>query len=249
MGSQLHGYPQGIYEQSATQQAPLGARLVHEDGNGSSLRVFRYAKNGAAALAAGKLCQSAANGGGTTVQKELVVVSHAAVGSNLITLTAATDSHTADKFKDGFLSVYDGSAAQGVGQTYTIKSNTAAGAGADFTVTLYDKFIVSVLAGTATANVVKHPYDAIVICNSTITGIPVGDPLIAVTISYYCWVQTYGPCCVLGDGTWAYATGLAASNATSGALEVSDGALPDVGYAMIDSATTKYGCAFLQIAP
>ncbi len=61
---ELWGSPQSIWDQSEIPKGSFGKRLTLEDG-----RVFRYARNGATALVAGKLCQSAVNGGQTTVQK------------------------------------------------------------------------------------------------------------------------------------------------------------------------------------
>jgi len=243
-----HGFGQGVYEQSATQNAPLGARLVLEDGNGGSIRVFRYAKAGGTALVAGKLQASAANGGSTTVQKNMTIPTIASPGGYQVSVTAVTDAITANQFAEGFFTVYDGTAGQGVGQTYQIKTNTLASAGGVFGLELYDPLIVQVHT-SAKGSVVKHPYDSVIINPSTASGMPVGVPLIAVTASYYCWLQTWGPVCLLSDGTMAYATGLAASDAVNGAVEPVAGDLPEIGYAMNDAADTKYGCVFLQIAP
>lgn len=248
LSRELNGFPQGIYEKSATQKAPLGARLALEDGNGGSIRVFRYAKAGGTALIAGKLYASAANGGATTIQKNMTVTAIAYPGSIGVGLTAVTDAITANQFADGFFTVYDGNASQGVGQCYQVRSNTAASAGSTFAIELYEPLIVQVHT-SAKGSLVKHPYDSVIVWPTTATGMPVGVPLIAVTGSYYCWLQTWGPCCLLSDGTMAYATGLAASDNAEGAVEPVAGDLPEVGYAMNDAANTKYGCVFLQIAP
>ena len=243
------GFPQGVYEQSSTQKAPLGARLVLEDGGGGSIRVFRYAKAGSStALVAGKLQASAANGGSTNVQKNMTIPSISVAGGYQVAVTAVTDAIDANNFAEGFFTVYDGSAAQGVGQTYQVKSNTAASAGGVFSLELYDPLVIQVHT-SAKGAVVKHPYDSVIINPTTASGMPVGVPLIAVDTSYYCWLQTWGPVCLLSDGTMAYATGLAASDNTAGAVEPVAGDLPEIGYAMNDAASTKYGCVFLQIAP
>lgn len=250
MPTQLEGGPREIYEESYEAVMPLGARIVFQDASGGVLRVFRYVKNGATALAAGKLCQSAANGGQTTVQKNLTVVGGAGVGANSLVVTADTDAVVVNNFKDGFLTIYDGSAAQGVGQTYQIKSNTVATAGGNFTVVIYEYFRVVITAGSATVSLNKNPYDSVIVFPTTATGIPAGVPLIAVTKGYYCWLQTWGPCCVLASGVWSFNTGLQASNDAAGSVET-DNVLysPPIGYAMNDAVDTKYGCAFLQIAP
>ena len=247
--NQLEGGPREIYEQSYDAIIPIGTRIVFQDANGGSLRTFRYAKNGATALAAGKLCQSAANGGQTTVQKNLTVVAGAFAGDNSLVITADTDAVVVNNFKDGFLTIYDGSASQGVGQTYQVKSNTVASAGANFTMVIHSYFRVAITAGSATVSLNKHPYDSVVVFPTTATGMPVGVPLIAVTENRHCWLQTWGPCCILASGIWSFGTGLQASRDVAGSIET-DNVLhsPPVGYAMNDAADTKYGCAFLQIA-
>lgn len=94
---------------------------------------------------------------------------------------------------------------------YRIKSNTGAAIGNPFTVTLYDP-IVGALA-TATDYVVLHanPYGSmrsprqetldggILDVNEIYHFSYLGVPLMAVPLNHYFWMQTWGPCAVMGS--------------------------------------------------
>ena len=239
---------QDIYEISETPKARLGDSLRIDQ------RVFHYAQAGAAALVAGKLCESAAFAGSlSVVEMDLVVPTEGAVGTYTVYATAnATDAVTANQFAEGYLYVYSGSAAQGVGQTYKIRSHTAAAAGGLITITLYDKLIV-LISTSATVGLISNLYKSVLTQATTSVGIPVGVPLLAVTASYYCWLQTWGPCNVLKAGTSARNTQAVVATAAAGAvgIQVAAGSsviLPQVGYSMDTAANTKYGLVFLQLA-
>ena len=238
---------QGIFDISSDQKAAIGYRMQLTDG-----RVFHYAKAGGSALVAGHLLSSPAHGGTTTEQVNMTVSTASTVGGNTIGLTAVTDSFTANQFQGGYLGIYSGTAAQGGGQTYRIKSHTAASAGGTFTVTIYDSFKVAV-STSATATIVKHPWDGVVDWPTTFTGVPAGVPLVAVTASYYFWMQTWGLASVLVDSGAALTLGadVLASNAVAGSVEADDAAKaqPHIGYAISAGAASKFQLVFLRIAP
>ena len=235
---------QGIYEISADQKAPIGYKLPLTDG-----RIFHYAKAGGTALAAGKLLSSPAKGGTTTEQVNMTVSTASTVGDNTIGLTAVTDAFTANQFQGGYLSIYSGT---GAGETYRIKSHTAASAGGAFTATIYDSFVTAIPT-SAKAAIAKQPWDSVIVWPTTFTGVPVGVPLVAVTASYYFWAQTWGVAGVLTDATAALTLGVdvVASNATAGGVEPNDAikAQPFVGVAISAGAASKYQLVFLKIAP
>lgn len=237
-----------IYSISAEQQDELGARLMLDDG-----RVFRYAKAGSTALIAGYVQQSAATVGATTEQVNMTVAVAGAVGKASVVLTAVTDAVTANQFKDGYLTTYAGTATQGGGQTYKIKSNGACGAAGNFAVETYDPFVIAI-STSAKAAVCKNPYDAVIIwAYASFTGIPVGVPLVAVTASYYCWLQTWGICGVWVDSTAGLTVGadVLMSNAVDGSIEPDDAAkaYARIGMALAAGAASKCVPIFLQIAP
>jgi hypothetical protein len=242
---------QGIYDQSTTKKHALGERL--QIGN----RVFYYAKAGAA-LVAGMVNESAVYGGSSgTIQTNLTVPTVTdgsnAAGQNKVTLTMATDAAAQDAFADGYLSGYDGGAAYGAGQTYRIKSNEAATAGGALKLTLYDDLVVLFTAGTAHCNVIANEFNGVKTLQTTSVGFVVGVSLIVVASGSYGWLQTYGPCCCLVNGTVTNETAIIFGVTATGSFDAqvaggSSLATPQLGFLMHAAiASTKYGMVFLQI--
>lgn len=239
---------QAWYEQSAAQLYPLGARLLHHDG-----RVFRYASAGAT-LVAGDLIQSAVNGGTTTLQKDLTVATSSAVGAYAGYATVATDTIAANLFTDGYYIVSDGTAAQGCGTMYQIKSHPTSAA-ASIAFTFYEPIRVAITAGSSKVGLMTNPYKAVIQAPiTTPTGMIVGVAPIAVTSAYYFWLQTWGLAniliktaltagtAVVRDVTAAGSAGVQAAGASSLGTEV-------IGYAPSVTDTTDNGFVFLTIAP
>jgi hypothetical protein len=151
------------------------------------------------------------------------------------------------------LTIYNNTSdyATGAGQCYKIKGNSVGTAGGNCTITLYDDIVVIITAGTAKANLNTNPYKAIKISAANPVGFPIGIPLIAVTSGYYCWVQTWGPACVLVNGTVTLETALGRGTTTAGTVDIqATSALtnPIVGIAMQPIASTYSGPIWLQIA-
>ena len=239
---------QSIYSESLTATCSLGTRL--QLGN----RIFHYAKAGASALVAGKLCESAAFGGSLSViELGLTVPATCPANGNIVYATAnATDAVTKDQFAGGYLYVDSGSAAQGVGQTYKIKGNTAAVAGALITITVDDNLVIAI-STSATVGIIANLYKNILTQATTPVGVPVGVPLIAVTATYYCWLQTWGPCCTLYSGAAGLnkqvIEGPAHAGSVAPQLAGSNSAIaPQIGMSLDTVADHKYGLINLQIA-
>ena len=191
---------QGIFEESSTQRAGLGTRIAFEDG-----RVYRYAKNGATALAAGKFVKA----GALVAQATKAVSAAVVVGNNDVTLTTSSAITTAT---DGYLQIDTGSGM--TGQQYKIKTcaaNATTATSTDFV--LYDPIAVA-LTTSAYGTVFYNPYEQCEVV-SAVTDIALGVPCIPVTAEYYFWLQTWGPACVLSDGTPAagFMVTMSASNA------------------------------------
>lgn len=235
---------QDVYSQSATQKFPLGTKLIRGE------RIFRYAKNGAGTLAAGKLVQSAAYGGFTSKVQEDLACSTVAADATSVTITLDTDAAVANLLKDGYLIVNSG--VTGIGEFYKIKSNAAGSAGSTCVLTLYDK-VVSGLDATATAIVMVNPFKAVVIASATVTGAPVmGVPIFPITAAYYFWLQTAGPCAVLADGAATIGVDLCRSNGANGAVEVdaagaSSKGQEHVGRALQAADTGDYALIWLSL--
>ena len=166
---------QSVYEQSATQNFPIGTRLQLHD------RTFYYAKAGgttAVAMKAGhnNTAESAYN---------TAAVEHTA-GTKFIEVLD-TNSRDAHYFQNGYIWIMGAT----IYQLLKIKDN-AVGDAVSVTLELYDPLPTTVAASTFTC-CHRNPYADIVFTNSEFMAM-VGVPLIPVTSGNYFWIQTWGPC-------------------------------------------------------
>ncbi len=204
-----------LYNIHTTAKWPIGTRWQLGD------RTFFFClANGD--LPAGNLTQTAANGGATTVQQDCTIATAGAVGARVVTITIKTDTLVANQFRNGLLIVSDGSAAQGVGQSFRIQSHPA-GAG-NVVFTLYDKIpvIINSTGGKATIMANKY-YKLIPAPATTATGAPAGVPIVKISDTYYGWLQTWGPCGVLSS---------------SGAITVGHGSVVALGTGAVKNQET-----------
>jgi hypothetical protein len=232
------GFSQSIYKQSVTQKEKLGTVRYTEDG-----RCFAYARAGGVALGAGALTQSAPIDSNAH-NEALSSAQSAAVGATSVTVTFG-GAVTADYYKDGWMHIND---ATGEGHIYRVKGHPAGTAGV--TVTLYDPIRVALVASTSEWTMTANVQNLVVICPTTLTGVPAGVPLIPVDINYYFWNQVKGPCPVLTDGTLAQGELVAVSNGTAGSVEAAVFATTldtAVGLCMQVNATTEYSLIMLAI--
>lgn len=229
--------------ESSVQLFPLGTVLITDDG------VFRYTKNGAGAVTIGKLLQQAVSGADHII--DLAVAAAAAVGATSVTITnGGTTAITADMFKDGYLLIND---AAGEGAVYKIKSNAAAATGASCVITLVDPIEVA-LTTSSKVGLRKNLYDSVVVCPTTLTGVPVGwVNLSSFTASYYSWIKSKGIIAALTNGTVIVGKMVAPSETTAGAVDTYPitltegtpntyvpGDCPCVGQVMSVGATEEY---------
>lgn len=238
---------QGIYEESTTQNAPLGTRLQVGE------RVFRYASNGTTALAAGKFVKSIVVPS-SNINK--AVAAAAATGDYTVTLTTSYAVTTA---VDGYMQIND---EAGEGLQYKIRlceANADTSTSTDFT--LYDP-IITALTTSSEATIVYNQYQGLTIVSAT-TDRVMGVPPIPVTAStssttYYFWLQTWGPACILSEGTPP--AGESVVHAISGSIggvttAIAAGGfgtgttIPSVGRMMLVGVDTEYKPVYLTICP
>ena len=230
---------QGLYEESATAKGVLGQCIRMHDG-----RVFRYAKAGASALAAGKIIKAGTINGANYLNDSVVA---AAIGAYTVTVVTAAAVTTGE---EGYLQINDGT---GEGHNYKIKSTKANASTATSTdVELYDAVAVALVAsGTSQATILLNQYEACAPATA-ITDILLGVANIAVTAEYYFWLQTWGLACVLSEGTPAAGTRveLAITTSAGGVTSAtsSDTAL-DVGIQWLVGVDTEYKPVELRICP
>lgn len=216
-GGAIQGVPQGIYEESATQQAPIGTKLELEDG-----RIFRYASFAGAAVNRGIMTSTDVS---VTCAVEMNAAPDAAyaAGVKVVTLdNAALASRAADIFAGGYLHITDD---DGKGYTYRIKGNTASSSNA-VTFTLYDGLQAALVAANTDAAITGNKWSTLRISDATdsnkVDYIPAGVTPISFTASYYGWVQTKGIATVLADGTIAEGDNLTLSDGTDGSVQTQD---------------------------
>jgi len=261
----LYGTLQDINECSAAQKHPLGTRLVIDDG-----RVFHYAKNGAVALAKGKLvCSTAVDAehnvdlplqdAGTTLATYL---------HPLVDLATTGTQVAANTYKEGWMIAHTGT---GAGQVIKLKTNDIGGSTAEAAMKIYfeDGNYLTAALDTSSSKVglCKNPYADVVICPQyatyTVVSKPVGVPLATITASYYFWIQTWGPAPVLMGATPVEGEVIIEGGTSTGAageatiLGVSTSAaghgvrldLPHLGVVISGDADAEYALVFLQLDP
>lgn len=242
MNSQLTGtgpvsVAQAIHSESSTQLHNLGELVHSNDG-----RMFRYAKVGGTALAAGKLYQSRAED--TSNFQDLTCAVNS-VGDTSIT-TTSTVTLTVNQLAGGFLTV--ASATTGAGFTYRIKSHAAA-TGAVVTFNLEDPIVVAT-TGTVKVDAHPNPYDAVIIAPTTASSGNAGFAVYNVTAAYFGWLCTHGPTAALAQGTIVVGDNVCPAESTNaGAVgPKADATLSQVvGTALTGIASTDYGVIFAQI--
>lgn len=241
----LKGIPaQGILDMSATQKYPLGTRYAKNDG-----RVFRYALAGVAALIAGDLIQSAILGGAlTTVQHDLTPAA-AAAGAYTVTVTVDTTDQAKDLYKNGWMAVTDGDAANAMGDLYLIKSHPASST--TVVLTLYEPLKRAITTSSRISlltNIYKSVVQAPV---TTPTGMIVGVAPTVVTAANYFWLQTWGIANVLVKTALTMGTNVLRDVIAAGSVAVDDGALTNekVGIAGLVGDTTDSCFVYLMLAP
>lgn len=227
---------QGLFVDSADQLHALGEVVHSNDG-----RAYRYCKAGGTALAAGKLQQASAQDTGD----HNLAMAAAAVGDTSIT-TTGTVTVTENQYANGFAVIADDA---GEGYIYKIKGHSAATAAA-ITLNLEDEVQVALTTST-TVDLIKNPYDSVIINPTSISSSPVGVAVIALTASQYGWLQVSGPASVLADGALTVGTDVVASDNVAGAVEKTADGTPEilsvVGTAMIAASDTEYGAVHLRL--
>jgi len=210
----------------------LGTEAVTVDG-----RKFRYAKAGAADLAAGKLAV-AADAVATVVNVAATAV--AKVGGREVKLTAGA-AVAANAYADGILQVND---ANGEGHTYRIVGNTA---GTAIIVRLADA-LHTALALTSEVSLYKNEFDSIVISAVDQADLAVGVANVVIPASNYGWVQTHGMAAVLADEAVTRGQTLTIGTGVAGAVEAADLiGEQTVGVAAQALVDTEYSPVFLTI--
>ncbi len=231
---------QSIYDISVDPLAPLGHRLPLGDG-----RVFHYARAGAVALSDGKLTQSSIP---EAQHSDMLITPVAAIGDTKVTVTLGSTAAAANLYAEGTLH-FNNEIPEG--SYYKVANHPAAALSTNLVVTLYDPLVKATVAATSKATLTKNPYDGVIITpTGGLSAPPMGVPIVDVTIAYYFWLQTWGPCAVLTSGTIVIGQNVGWITGADGQVGlVSAYTTVVVGSVMQVNATTEYSLIFLRIAP
>lgn len=206
---------QGMFVSSATQQHPLGTRGSTPDG-----RVYRYCRAGASDLVAGNVIQAPA------VQTAFLANTPPVVAAGAVSFSYTPGSATAvaNSYAEGYLQV---DTTPGNGYVNTIKNHPAIASATAFTLTLFDEDPIQIaLTASSRVGIMQNKYaDVIQAPVTTATGTVVGVAAYIIKATQYGWLQTWGPCSVLINGTPALGVYVVSPSATTaGSVDASTAA-------------------------
>lgn len=226
--------PYGIFASSTTQELPLGTRFVDQSGN-----AYRYVKAGGTALVVGTLLQAAAE----ATNHQNLTAPASAIGVTSVAVTLGATAATANQYAEGWMVI---TVTPGVGYKYRISSHPAADASASLTVTLDDAIQIA-LTSSSRIDLLRNPYNAVIVYPTTATGAAVGVAVYPIAASSFGFIQSSGSAVILSDGGSTVGTNVSASNATAGSVEAAVTAQAFVGVAMTGVATTEYGSFLIHL--
>lgn len=206
------GFAQSLRANSSTKNERLGTLRITQDG-----RKYRYARNGAVALAVGKLQESPDYAAAVVNEAMPAAV---AVGAKTTGFTAASAvTYTQDYFAEGQLQIND---AAGKGYAYDINGSTAVTAGTAITISL-DEGIRVALTTSSEGTLCHSPWQGLILqatpANANCVGWTIGAP----AISDYHWEQTGGLGIALGMGTEAVGTMMVAGSTDGAVVAITSG--------------------------
>ena len=219
---------QTVYQESSTQNFPLGARRSFPDG-----RSFRYAEFGAA-VNAGLIVSQDISATCLAETNDIVIAASGAFSpaadSTKLQITLA--SITADDYAGGYLHITDDA---GEGYQYRIQSNSATGATTSGTVDiyLYDPIVTALTAGATDIAITGNLWNGVIGAVAASDSIMSGVTARTMQSGYFGWVQTTGVATILADGTIAIRDNLTLSDGVTGAVQLKDAEVePLVGFAL-----------------
>ena len=238
--NEASGFAMDSFSASSTQQHPLGTRATTKDG-----RSFRYAQVGAADTVAGSVYQSAA-----PIANHLANTPPAvSVGATSFTYTPGNTAGAANLYAEGYLQV---DTTPGNGYTYQVSGHGAITASTAFTLNLLDPIQVA-LTTSSRVGLVHNAYKNVIVNPTTATAAVAGVAPAVIPTTQYGWLQTWGPCSTLINGTPGVGIGVVISATTAGAVDVAAVAaeinVRIIGHMMQVGVSGKSNMVNLKICP
>jgi hypothetical protein len=219
---------QDLFTSSEVQTHDLGARVSTADG-----RAFKYAK-------AGELLVK-----GTLLQAPIEVTNHQGLtptacnaGVKSVTVTLGGTAATADQYAGGYVVV---TTTPDIGGIYKISSHPAQTSTSGTVVLALEDPVQVAWTSATRVDLVKNPYNGVIINPTTATSCPVGVAVNAIASGYYGWIQVAGVAPILSQGGSTVGTNVSASNGTAGTVEAHVDAQATIGVAVTGVATTEVG--------
>lgn len=225
-----------------TQRFPLGTQGITKDG-----RKYRYVLAGAVALVTGNVIQ-----GPATVANHLALTpSAAALGATQVVATLGATLATANQYAGGYVQV---DTAPGNGRMYSVSGHAAVASSGVITANLEPSDPIAVALTTSSRlGFIANPYSgAIQAPVTTATGLLIGVATSDIAIANYGWIQTYGMCAPLINGTPALgAMLLGISGTTAGSVDIGTAAplivSQIIGVMVQIGVSTKNNAAFIRL--
>lgn len=223
----IHGNEGEQFNSYTDQRWPLGTQMILQDG-----RRYRFAKNGAAVGAAGRLFQSIVpDGNFDTLAVPSSTVNTA--GNRTLRITLPASAVTKDLWKEGY-AITEAAAGAGEGYAYKVKGNPASAGSEDITLDL-ETGLKHTLNTSDTVTMVRNLYDAVIIHpappTASVVGVVAGD----IAASSYGWLAVGGPQPCLNVGTLVIGGGVIAASTVTGSP---DGAVEAAGTGITTTAAT-----------
>ena len=227
------------FTSSATQIQALGERARSKDG-----RVFHYAQAGASDLVAGNVQQSAA-----PIANHLANTPPAvAIGATSFTYTPGATAGAANLYAEGYLQV---DTTPGNGYTYQVSGHAAITSSTAFTLNLIDPIQIA-LTTSSRVGLMHNSYKNVIVNPTTATAAVVGVAPYVIVATQYGWLQTWGMCSTLINGTPGVGIGVVVSASTAGAVDVAAVAaeinVRIIGHMAQVGVSTKNNFVMLKIA-
>ena len=230
---------QSIYEESSSALHSLGDCCALPGG-----RIFTYCKNGAVALSDGMVVQ-----GAVPLPNHLnrPLAASAVIGATKVYVGFGATAAVANYYAEGYLHFND---AVPEGTYYKVKSHLAIAGSDSVYVNLFDPLVKAATITTSEVTLTKAKEDSVIIMPSSgLTAPVVGVPIVDITISYFFWAQTWGPCAVLGQGTLVIGQKVGIGGTADGAVgPVTADTTAIIGEVMQVNASTEYSLIFLKIS-
>ena len=219
----------------------VGTRWDLSDG-----REVTLVKNGAVALAPGKLVQDAAIVANHQNLATTAYVPYSANGNvpASVTGTLGATAATANQYAGGYVIVND---ATGEGQTVRIASHPAADASGTLKLTLEEDFSTAIVAATSEVCLVSPHGKDVIIQPTTVTGAQVGVTMYDIPAEAYGFVVSRGLVSCLAQGAIGVGLGISASGSVAGAVAVAAATTARLGFASQAGVDTEYRAVYINV--